>query len=222
MSLVHQHTSPHSTVRAGVDRFDDHVSARSIEAQEQTKTCFAATMVDGNVVAYNVAVFVSTLFLLEFGADKFVDHTAVVARRTGVSDTVIALLTAGAEWEEVSKPGPLVFLSLEIANHDLSNITASCRCRVSCAGTAVTGSGQHHRVCYLQHPGRLFAWAPVPSKRTADPLRQELPNLFCILTHRHHLYHARRLLFPQGHLAGLWCHLDRAFHRIFGLNRLGN
>jgi Ca2+/Na+ antiporter len=59
------------------------------------------TMANGGTIAYNVAVFISTLFLLEFGADKFVDHTAIVARRTGIPDTVIALLTAGAEWEEV-------------------------------------------------------------------------------------------------------------------------
>ncbi|KAL0938342.1 sodium calcium transporter [Colletotrichum truncatum] len=59
-------------------------------------------MIDGSVVAYNAAVFISTLFLLEAGADKFVDHTAIVARRTGVPDTLIALLTAGAEWEELA------------------------------------------------------------------------------------------------------------------------
>ncbi|KAJ0308127.1 hypothetical protein Brms1b_009649 [Colletotrichum noveboracense] len=59
-------------------------------------------MIDGNVVAYNAAVFVGTLFLLESGADKFVDHTAIVARRTGIPDTLIALLTAGAEWEELA------------------------------------------------------------------------------------------------------------------------
>ncbi|TDZ55103.1 Sodium/calcium exchanger MaX1 [Colletotrichum trifolii] len=59
-------------------------------------------MIDGNAVAYNAAVFVSTLFLLEAGADKFVDHTAIVARRTGIPDTLIALLTAGAEWEELA------------------------------------------------------------------------------------------------------------------------
>ncbi|POS70694.1 hypothetical protein DHEL01_v210911 [Diaporthe helianthi] len=58
-------------------------------------------MADGNVIAYNIAVFTSALFLLEFGADKFVDHTAIVARRTGIPDTIIALLTAGAEWEEL-------------------------------------------------------------------------------------------------------------------------
>ncbi|PNP78516.1 hypothetical protein FNYG_08146 [Fusarium nygamai] len=58
-------------------------------------------MASSDAIAYNVAVFISTLFLLEFGADKFVDHTAIVARRTGIPDTVIALLTAGAEWEEL-------------------------------------------------------------------------------------------------------------------------
>ncbi|KAM0344810.1 hypothetical protein ACHAPU_007188 [Fusarium lateritium] len=58
-------------------------------------------MAIGSTIAYNVAAFISTLFLLEFGADKFVDHTAIVARRTGIPDTVIALLTAGAEWEEL-------------------------------------------------------------------------------------------------------------------------
>ncbi|RYC81987.1 hypothetical protein BFJ63_vAg15130 [Fusarium oxysporum f. sp. narcissi] len=57
--------------------------------------------INGGAIAYNVAVFISTLFLLEFGADKFVDHTAIVARRTGIPDTIIALLTAGAEWEEL-------------------------------------------------------------------------------------------------------------------------
>lgn len=60
-------------------------------------------MIGGNVVAYNAAVFIGTLFLLESGADKFVDHTAIVARRTGIPDTLIALLTAGAEWEEVRR-----------------------------------------------------------------------------------------------------------------------
>ncbi|KAI9170819.1 Chitinase 1 [Paramyrothecium foliicola] len=41
------------------------------------------------------------LFLLDYGADKFIDHTAVVAGRTGISPAIIALLTAGAEWEEL-------------------------------------------------------------------------------------------------------------------------
>lgn len=52
--------------------------------------------------AFNIGAFVSTLFLLEFGADKFIAHTAIVANRIGVSEVIIGLLTAGAEWEEVS------------------------------------------------------------------------------------------------------------------------
>lgn len=48
-----------------------------------------------------LASFICALFLLEYGADKFIDHTAIVARRTGISPALIGLLTAGAEWEEV-------------------------------------------------------------------------------------------------------------------------
>lgn len=74
---------------------------------------FTIIMVEVDVITYNVAAFISTLFLLEFGADKFVDHTAIVSRRTGIPDTVIALLTAGAEWEEVTfRTGLIHFLLL--------------------------------------------------------------------------------------------------------------
>ena len=62
-------------------------------------------MAQRDVVAYNIAAFLTTLFLLEFGADKFIDHTAIVARRTALSETIIGLLTAGGEWEEV-RPTP--------------------------------------------------------------------------------------------------------------------
>jgi Ca2+/Na+ antiporter len=52
-------------------------------------------------VCYDAGAFIAGLFLLEYGADLFIDHTAIVARRLGVSQTLVALLTAGAEWEEV-------------------------------------------------------------------------------------------------------------------------
>ncbi|KXH30141.1 hypothetical protein CSIM01_00855 [Colletotrichum simmondsii] len=68
-------------------------------------------MTVGSAVTYNAAVFISTLFLLEAGADKFVDHTAIVARRTGIPNTLIALITAGAEWEEVSPASSYLFIS---------------------------------------------------------------------------------------------------------------
>jgi len=58
-------------------------------------------MVDGEAVAYNITSFICALFVLEFGADKFIDHTIAVAKLTGIPQTLIALLTAGAEWEEV-------------------------------------------------------------------------------------------------------------------------
>ncbi|KAF1976741.1 hypothetical protein BU23DRAFT_527798 [Bimuria novae-zelandiae CBS 107.79] len=59
-------------------------------------------MANADVVAYNIAAFVAALFVLEFGADKFIDHTAVVAHRTGIPQTIIGLLTAGGEWEELA------------------------------------------------------------------------------------------------------------------------
>ncbi len=57
-----------------------------------------------DILIFNIAVFVAAIFLLDYGADKFIDHTAIVASRLGVSQTLVALLTAGAEWEEVCGP----------------------------------------------------------------------------------------------------------------------
>lgn len=54
-----------------------------------------------DTICFNGSAFIAGLFLLEFGADRFIDHTAIVATRLGFSQTLIALLTAGAEWEEV-------------------------------------------------------------------------------------------------------------------------
>jgi len=58
-------------------------------------------MANLDIIAFNVSAFICALFLLESGADKFIDHTVIVASRTGVSQSLIGLLTAGAEWEEV-------------------------------------------------------------------------------------------------------------------------
>ncbi|WPH03638.1 Hypothetical protein R9X50_00652100 [Acrodontium crateriforme] len=58
-------------------------------------------MANADIVAFNIAAFIAALFLLEAGADKFIDHTAIVARRIGVSQAIVGLLTAGAEWEEL-------------------------------------------------------------------------------------------------------------------------
>ena len=58
-------------------------------------------MLNTDNVAFNIAAFIGGLFVLEFGADKFINHIAKIASRTGIPPTFVALLTAGAEWEEV-------------------------------------------------------------------------------------------------------------------------
>jgi Ca2+/Na+ antiporter len=60
---------------------------------------------DWDTVSFNIAAFIAGLFMLEFGAERFIDHTAIVAKRLGVSQTLVALITAGAEWEEVRALG---------------------------------------------------------------------------------------------------------------------
>lgn len=58
-------------------------------------------MMDWDNLCFNVATAIAGIFVLDHGAEKFIDHTVIVGRRLGISQTVIALLTAGAEWEEV-------------------------------------------------------------------------------------------------------------------------
>jgi Ca2+/Na+ antiporter len=83
-------------------------------------------MANADVVAYNIAAFIATLFLLEFGADKFIDHTALVARRTSIPETLIGLLTAGGEWEEVCSQ---LYIAAVISTLTTSNVIARrCYC----------------------------------------------------------------------------------------------
>jgi len=51
---------------------------------------------------FALATFISALVLLEYGADAFVTHTAIVSRRLRIPQVLIALLTAGCEWEELA------------------------------------------------------------------------------------------------------------------------
>ncbi|KAJ5784846.1 uncharacterized protein N7503_010058 [Penicillium pulvis] len=55
-----------------------------------------------DALCFGVATFIAGVFVLDYGADKFIDHTVIAGRRLGISQTVIALLTAGAEWEELA------------------------------------------------------------------------------------------------------------------------
>jgi Ca2+/Na+ antiporter len=59
-------------------------------------------MADPDSILYSITAFTCALFVLEFGADKFIDHTAILAKQTGIPEGLIALLTAGAEWEELA------------------------------------------------------------------------------------------------------------------------
>ncbi|EAU29953.1 predicted protein [Aspergillus terreus NIH2624] len=58
--------------------------------------------INWNTLCYNSACLIAGVFVLDYGADKFIDHTALLARRLGISQTLIALLTAGAEYEELA------------------------------------------------------------------------------------------------------------------------
>ncbi len=46
-------------------------------------------MLSGEVVAYNTASLLCALFVLERAADVFIDHTAIVAQRTGIPQPAI-------------------------------------------------------------------------------------------------------------------------------------
>ncbi|KAK1774060.1 hypothetical protein QBC45DRAFT_426039 [Copromyces sp. CBS 386.78] len=72
---------------------------------------------------FNISSFIAGLFLLEYGADKFIDHTAIVAKRLNVSPTLVGLLTCGAEWEELVVI--MVALSQNKSNMALGNLMGS-------------------------------------------------------------------------------------------------
>ncbi|KAK4130870.1 hypothetical protein BT67DRAFT_389860 [Trichocladium antarcticum] len=65
---------------------------------------------------FNISSFAAGLFLLQHGAEKFMDHTAVVAKRLDVSPLLIGLLTCGAEWEGLV----VIAVALSQKNPDLA------------------------------------------------------------------------------------------------------
>ena len=64
---------------------------------------------DWDNISFNTATLIAGVFVLDYGADKFLDHTVIVGQRLGISPTLIALLTAGAEYEEVCISPPPAF-----------------------------------------------------------------------------------------------------------------
>ncbi|XMA10951.1 hypothetical protein WAI453_003742 [Rhynchosporium graminicola] len=63
---------------------------------------------DRDSLTFDSCAFIASLFLLHTGAVLFTTNTAILARRCGIPQAFVALLTAGAEWEEVyhSAAGP--------------------------------------------------------------------------------------------------------------------
>ncbi len=52
---------------------------------------------DNNAIIYNITTFISTLFLLKFNADKFINHAALITQRIEIPDSIITLLIVGTE-----------------------------------------------------------------------------------------------------------------------------
>ncbi|KIW47878.1 uncharacterized protein PV06_00534 [Exophiala oligosperma] len=80
-------------------------------------------MANGEFIAYGIASSVCALFILEFGADNFIDHTAIVAEHMGIFQSVMGLLTASAEWEELAVV--VVFIARHRSSLAVPNIVGS-------------------------------------------------------------------------------------------------
>lgn len=78
-----------------------------------------------------IGLFVAGLVLLEKGADLFGDAVGDLAEHTGASPTVIGLLTAGMEWEELvvaviaAAKGATGLAVGDIIGSNIANLTSS-------------------------------------------------------------------------------------------------
>lgn len=70
--------------------------------ETQFKVKHLSDMVNLDAIFFNIGAFICAVFVLDYGADHFIDHTVIVAQRLGINATLISLLTAGAEWEELA------------------------------------------------------------------------------------------------------------------------
>lgn len=58
---------------------------------------------DWEAIAFDSSALVAGLFLLQYGADNFIENSAIILEQFGISATLAHLVTAGAEWEEVRR-----------------------------------------------------------------------------------------------------------------------
>ncbi|KDN42187.1 hypothetical protein K437DRAFT_257967 [Tilletiaria anomala UBC 951] len=123
---------------------------RGITARSQAGTGQGGVTTDGNLL-FNLSAFISGVYMLERGADSFLDNLAVFAGRLRVSETLVALLTAGAEWEELVVVAAAMFERNSALAY--GNIVGSCISNILGAFSL----------------GLLFA-APGPSRHAASSL----------------------------------------------------
>ena len=171
-------------------------------------------MANGDLIAFNVASFVCALFVLEFGADKFIDHTAIVARRTGISQALIGLLTAGAEWEEVREL--IIYLDLS------RQVTSKARGRSNfcCPQSFVPCNRKYCRLHNIQHPWCFLSRTSIPLDEPENRVRQELKDILLAFTFLNSFHHSalfsRHATVLEGFRRHLACPL-RSLHNICGV-----
>lgn len=75
-------------------------------------------------IIYPIAIFIVSLFVLDFGVDKFIDYTVKLGKRYNINPGLIALLTVGGEWEELT----VIIASISQSQSKLAigNVVGSC------------------------------------------------------------------------------------------------
>lgn len=94
---------------------------------------------------------------LDYGAGKFIDHTVIGGHSLGVSQTIIALLIAGAECEEASQLCISEFLC---------KLAIRLARRGGCCHSVTSHTpdlGQPHGLEHIQQTGRVLIGSTVPS-----------------------------------------------------------
>ncbi|CZS88287.1 uncharacterized protein RAG0_00005 [Rhynchosporium agropyri] len=81
---------------------------------------------DRDSLTFDSCAFLASLFLLHTGAVLFTTNTAILARRCGIPQAFVALLTAGAEWEEKR---PTLALG-NVVGASISNVTGAFSLRI--------------------------------------------------------------------------------------------
>lgn len=94
-------------------------------------------------ILFNVAAFIAGLSLLERGAKLFVSSATTLAKRLRLPEVLVAILIAGAEWEELA----VVLLSLAQKRPALAvgNVVGSCVANILGAfalGLVFSGTGK--------------------------------------------------------------------------------